>query len=135
MNMKSSRDILDGYKNWFNTIPIDKAYNVKLDFAVKIEKALADSGVTKKELAEKMNKSPAWISKILRGDANLTIETMCEITKALDYNIHIHAAPTNVNVKWFDTYKNRDTINDRGMVEAWKVIEKAKDGKQIPTAA
>lgn len=127
--------ILNEYKNWFDAIPADRVYDVKLSFAVKLEKALSESGITKKELAQRVNKSPAWISKILRGDANLTIETMCEITNALNCNIHLHIAPINVNVRWFDTYKNRSKIIDGEAAAVWKYIEEVKNGKRIPSAA
>lgn len=126
---------LNAYKAWFDSIPVDNTYDVKLEFAVKLENALADSGMTKKDLAKKINKSQAWISKVLRGDANLTIDTMCELTRAIECHLHLHIAPQKVNVRWFDTYKSWNVLNDRKAVEAWKSIEGTKNGKKVPVAA
>lgn len=124
---------LEDYKNWFESIETDDSFDVKLDFAVKMEKAITEAGMTKKEFASTVGKSQAWVSKVLRGDANLTIETMCELAKAIDNVLHLHIAPRDVNVRWFDAYKRRPVAAD--ICTAWKLIEDVKNGNHIPSAA
>ncbi len=75
--------------------------NLKLDFAVAIEKAMIDRDINKSDLASKIATSPAYITKVLRGDANVTIATMAKLSHALDYCVHINLSRKESNAKWF----------------------------------
>ena len=44
-------------------------------------------GMTQKALAVKMNCSQQYISKVLKGRENLSLETLCKIENALDVKI------------------------------------------------
>lgn len=44
-------------------------------------------GINQKQLAEKMNCSPQYISKVLKGRENLSLETLFKIESALDISI------------------------------------------------
>lgn len=44
-------------------------------------------GMTQKALAMKMNCSQQYISKVLKGRENLSLETLCKIEEALDVKI------------------------------------------------
>jgi len=48
---------------------------------------MAQLGMTQKALAIKMNCSQQYVSKVLKGRENLSLETLCKIEKALDVNI------------------------------------------------
>jgi ribosome-binding protein aMBF1 (putative translation factor) len=52
-----------------------------------IEKAMKTSGVSKIELAKRMDKQPSVISKWLSGTHNFTIDTIVEIEEDLHLNI------------------------------------------------
>lgn len=52
-------------------------------------------GMTQKALAMKMNCSQQYISKVLKGRENLSLETLCKIEKALDVKI----LNSNIKVK------------------------------------
>ena len=41
-------------------------------------------GLTQREVAERMGCSQQYVSRILKGHENLSIETMCKIEEALD---------------------------------------------------
>ena len=43
--------------------------------------------MTQKMLAEKMNCTQQYISKVLKGRENLSLETLCKIENALDIKI------------------------------------------------
>lgn len=51
--------------------------------AFRILYVLDERGMTQKELAEKMGKSPQWINKIVKGQQNMTIGTLKELEGAL----------------------------------------------------
>lgn len=52
-------------------------------------------GMTQKALAMKMNCSQQYISKVLKGRENMSLETLCKIEKALDVKI----LNSNIKVK------------------------------------
>lgn len=61
----------------------------KADFAVAIDRILAKTGVNQRELAAKLGTSPAYITKVLRGNSNLTIESMVKLARAVGGNLSI----------------------------------------------
>lgn len=69
-----------------NAIPQDLKYKFDLSFAIsdKIANTLKEKGMSKIDLAKKMNKKPSEISKWLRGNHNFTLFTIAEISSALD---------------------------------------------------
>jgi len=92
---------IDWYKGIDNSDLEYAEENLKIDFAVAVEKAMIDRDVNKSNLAIKIGSSPAYITKVLRGDANVTIATMAKLSHALDYCVHIALTPNESNVKWF----------------------------------
>lgn len=63
----------------------DDAYWVeraKLDFATSLESQRRRAGLSYKEVADGIRSSPAYISKVFRGDSNLTIESMVKLARA-----------------------------------------------------
>lgn len=63
--------------------------SAKLDFAIAIEAKRREAGKSYADLARTMNTSNAYISKVFRGDANLTIESMVKLSRAVGCNISI----------------------------------------------
>ncbi|MDL1965776.1 MAG: helix-turn-helix transcriptional regulator [Candidatus Desulfofervidus auxilii] len=84
------------------------AEQTKLDFVIQIYKLMKEFNITQKELARKLNVSEAYVSKILRGDINFTIETMVKLTRALNSNLHIKVVPAYQDVRWFSVIKNKE---------------------------
>lgn len=56
----------------------------KMLIAAKISNALRNKGMTQKEFAITMKKTPSEISEWLSGDRNFTVDTLTEISKALN---------------------------------------------------
>ncbi len=55
--------------------------------ALKILRTIRDLKITQKELADKLNISPQHISKVLKGQENLTLETIDKLEKALNIRL------------------------------------------------
>ncbi len=55
----------------------------KLEFVVSINKSMKEKNISKSDLARLIGKSPAYITKIMSGDVNLTIESMVMIARAV----------------------------------------------------
>jgi len=81
---------------WFESLAVDQAEKIKIDFAVSIDKAIKDLGLTRKEVAVKLATSPAWVTKVLRGDVNLTIESMAKLCDAVGYELEFKICDRNV---------------------------------------
>jgi DNA-binding XRE family transcriptional regulator len=58
---------------------LDKSAHI----ALKVLMKLRESGITKKEFAEAMNVSPQYISKLLKGHENMSLETICKMENIL----------------------------------------------------
>ena len=56
---------------------------MRMRLAIKIADAIAQSGFTQKEFAERLNKKPSEISKWLSGTHNFTIDTLYDISREL----------------------------------------------------
>jgi ribosome-binding protein aMBF1 (putative translation factor) len=57
--------------------------------AIKVLDALKAQGLTQKDLAERLDVSPQYINKIVKGEENLTLETITNLELALGIQIII----------------------------------------------
>lgn len=55
--------------------------------AVSVMNRLEELNMSQKELAEKMNCSPQYISKLLKGSENLTLETIAKLEDSLKMDL------------------------------------------------
>lgn len=55
--------------------------------AAVMSKRMAELGLTQRMLAEKMNCTQQYVSNILKGEKNMTLETICMIENALGIEI------------------------------------------------
>jgi transcriptional regulator with XRE-family HTH domain len=85
--------------SWFGSLSVDEAETIKLEFAVAVDKAIKNKSMTRKEIAEILSTSPAWVTKVLRGDVNLTIESMSKLAQAVGYALSIKLEPKNVHTE------------------------------------
>ena len=60
---------------------------IKMQLAARQDDLIRESGLNKSEFASKLDKNPSEISKWLSGTHNFTIDTLVEISEAL--NIHV----------------------------------------------
>lgn len=104
----------------------------KLDFSIALNRLFEKAGLSQKQLAEKLGTSPAYITKVFRGDANFTIETMTKLAHAVDGQLHIHIAPKHANTHWFDVLQAQENTEKPG-VEWQKARKKHHD--RLPVAA
>ena len=85
----------DSLRQWFDSLPVDPADTVKLEFAVAIDGAIRELGLSRKQVAELLKTSPAWVTKVLRGDVNLTIESMAKLCDAVGHELQIGIVKKN----------------------------------------
>lgn len=107
MSQKQS-NVLDSFRG---TLDYELA-NVEMDFTDSLETLMNRRGVSKSELARRIDTSPAYITKILRGSTNFTLETMVKLVRALDGELHVRACGKEDNARWFHVVTSRPTIAD-----------------------
>ncbi len=89
--------------------------HTKLDFAVALERRRRLSGLSYAAMAKTIGTSAAYITKIFRGDANLTIESMVKLARA---------AGGQVNIR---------IINERPAIDTWLgAALRLEAGQQAP---
>jgi transcriptional regulator with XRE-family HTH domain len=71
-----------------------------VEFTEDICRLMDEQGVSRAELARRLGTSRAYITKLLGGDANFTLQTMTKISMALGAAVHVHVAPQDATVRW-----------------------------------
>ena len=87
-----------------NTIWRSKAVSI----AFTVLALLDQKGISKQELAAKMNVKPQYISRIVKGKANVTLETLVKIEQALGSTIIEVVDPTETVSNLFYSFINND---------------------------
>lgn len=68
-----------------------------LEVTEALARALADSGLTKTELAGRLGKTKGFVSQVLGGGGNLTLRTLADLSGALDCRVHVLLEPMRVS--------------------------------------
>jgi transcriptional regulator with XRE-family HTH domain len=72
-------------------------YRKNDDVVARIHELKDEQDLTQKELAEAVDKTPSYVSRVLGGGVNLTLETIAEFEEAL--GAEILSVPTSSSVK------------------------------------
>lgn len=90
-----------------------------IEFTADLERLMKRQGITNTELAERIGTSTAYITKVFRGNANFTLQTMVKLSRALDGNLHVHVVEKDARVRWIDVHHGKMTTikKDVEMVE------------------
>lgn len=93
------------FRKWRQEAEADPVYwterailRVTEEIFVEMEKR----GLQRSELARRLGTSAAYVTKILRGKANFTLESLARIAHALGGEFKFHIAPRDMRTLWFD---------------------------------
>lgn len=118
MNKKFDKLVEKGPSKLLETIAWREANEEWLEesfrIAMLILKALREKEMSQKDLADKMNVSPQYISKIVKGSENLTLDTICKIERILKINI---LAGRQVIQQELEVFSNSQTVMVRAKPE------------------
>ncbi|MHB9143385.1 MAG: helix-turn-helix domain-containing protein [Paludibacter sp.] len=78
---------------------------LQADFIASIRKIMREDNINATTLAERLNKSRQYISKILNENANFKISSIAEIICALDLNIELRISRSKKNFQIIDFFK------------------------------
>jgi transcriptional regulator with XRE-family HTH domain len=68
-----------------------------LEFTEELVARMESQGVSRADLARKIGCSPAYVTKILRGGTNFTLETMVKIADVLGCAVRTHLQPEGID--------------------------------------
>jgi transcriptional regulator with XRE-family HTH domain len=79
-----------------------KLERAKMEFTEDMVKLLEQRRLTQSDLAHRIDSSPAYVTKILRGSTNFTLDTMVKIATALEAEFRCHLQPCGTQTVWVD---------------------------------
>ena len=119
---------------WISAVPVDQAESLKLEFAVAIDAAIKSLGLSRKEIADILQTSPAWVTKVLRGDVNLTIESMAKLCNAVGLELQLNvvakraAAPRLIPPANVRAARPSRELHEQAGADAASVVRRKKTG-------
>lgn len=63
--------------------------NYVMDLCEAVHSAMSGSGMTQEELAERLGKKPSQITRILSGEANVTLRTLAELDSVFGLGLEL----------------------------------------------
>ena len=98
-------------KDWLEEYKYDEEYiyyGLMLDLSYYLKQFMLEKGLNKKQLAQKMGVSPAYITKIFSGE-NISLKTVAKILSALEVDAGIKIIDRE-KVE-YKTAPNRELLN------------------------
>lgn len=78
----------------------------KINVAESIYGAMRLGEVSKAELSRRLQKSRAYVTQLLRGDANFTLDTLVRVSAVLDSRLEVRLVPNCGSVRWNHLNRN-----------------------------
>jgi transcriptional regulator with XRE-family HTH domain len=124
------------FEKEFEELSKDPEYifeGLKTFLAIQLKNLMKRKGISKKELAEKMGVSPAYVSKIFGGD-NISLKVIAKVLAALD------ASDLNLYLLSEEQFKKIQAIKDLNFVvgkfqNVSPTLEEDNEGSTIAIAA
>lgn len=77
-----------------------------------LSRRMKEQKISRAELARRMGTSRAYITKLLSGDANFTLQTMVKLALAVNGVLHLHIADKDAAVRWNDNARPEPGTDD-----------------------
>jgi transcriptional regulator with XRE-family HTH domain len=113
----------DSFERFFEQTEQRPGYWVelaKLDFTREALDRMKQLGITKSQLAVKLEVQPALVTRLLSGRNNFELATMVRIARALDCEFRSHLQPKGTQAMWIDVLREEPA---RVSVPAWNPDE------------
>jgi transcriptional regulator with XRE-family HTH domain len=95
----------DRFDEWVAQVEASDVFvedTAALRAAEEIFLAMERLDISRAELARRLGTSAAYVTKILRGNANFTLASLARLARALEGELKIHIAPSGVRTRWID---------------------------------
>lgn len=84
-----------------------RAEGASIEFTNAMVTRMREAEVSRSELARLIKATPAYISKILRGATNFSLDSMVKIANALNCELRLHLQPSGTKSQWLDVYSSK----------------------------
>jgi ribosome-binding protein aMBF1 (putative translation factor) len=74
------------------TTPEGQAEHLAVAFLAQVNARMQAQGMSNAELARRMGTSPAYITRLFRGSANLSVQTMVKLAQAVNSTLTLTLA-------------------------------------------
>lgn len=108
-----------------------------LGLTEQIVAAMKELGVNRTELAARMGVSKAFVTKLLRGNTNVTLKTMASLARSLGCNVNIEVCPKDVElaIKLYKTSPKRKDLSPGRFTEVYKTSKQEPDDEFLTAVA
>lgn len=86
-----------------------KIESARVDFIEEVLAIMAEQGISKADLARKLDVSKPYVTKLLGGAANLTLESMVRLAEALGCSVSTHLTQAGFSPRWVDVSDTKET--------------------------
>jgi transcriptional regulator with XRE-family HTH domain len=112
----------DSFEQFFEQAEQRSGYwieRAKLEFTNDIFSRMKNRGVSKSELASRLEVSPGMVTRLLSGRNNFELATMVRIAIALDCKYLSHLQPLEAKTFWCDVF----VVQRPEPFEVWNPVE------------
>lgn len=107
-----------------------------LDLTEQVVSIMKELGMNRTELADRLGVSKAFVTKLLRGNTNITLKTMTFLARSLGCDVSIDICPKDVQmVKVYKTSPKQKNIDPGQFTTVVKTVQQEPDDESIPAVA
>ena len=121
MSSSSLRETIERFNQMAEEARKSPGYWVEasiIEFTMDIGRLMDEQDISRAELARRLGTSRAYVTKLLGGNANFTLETMNKVAMALGAVVHVHVAARDTVVRWKDDPRPKETPGRRSRKQA-----------------
>jgi hypothetical protein len=96
----------------------------KLEFTEEMLARMKESNIKKSQLAASLGAKPAFVTRLVSGHNNFTLETMVRVARALNCGFRSHLEPAGTKACWINILKDEpQRPHSAWATEKFRVIE------------
>lgn len=73
--------------------PLYRAEEIATDIAMKVDERLDEHGLSRKELASRLQVSRSYVTQLLNGHSNMTLRSLCKLAYAVELRVDVDLRP------------------------------------------
>jgi transcriptional regulator with XRE-family HTH domain len=126
---KTFRELFDSVRQ---TLPY-RVESLVLDFTDQIVNRMQYLHLSRSDFASRLGSSPAYVTKVLSGGTNFTLESMVKVADALDSEIQIQIVPKDSTQVWLDVMAGSEEARPRdyALINEWRRSSRAGEGRWV----
>jgi transcriptional regulator with XRE-family HTH domain len=105
MKIKDGRSRMPNLTEWWDnltaTVESTVEYQIEsiaFNIAIQIQKRIREMNLAQKDLAKKLGVSKSYVSQLLKGKSNMTLETLIKVANVLGLKPEINLSPVTYDI-------------------------------------